>query len=137
MVGDVVNIIYGDAKVLSNSAKGGDDIIYAGRSLYVDGVVNDIWGDGQLTGSAKGGKDLFVFKDDGSLTVGTQNTIEDFHHSQGDQIEFSDVAGVRSFADLLFTQSGANTIITAGADQVTLSDVTATTLVAGDFKFGC
>ena len=95
-----------------------------------------MWGDGQLSGCAHGGKDLFVFKDEGSLTVGTNNTIEDFSHRQGDQIEFSNVAGVGSFADLLFTQSGANTIITAGADQVTLSGVIATTLVAGDFKFG-
>jgi hypothetical protein len=55
-------------------------------------------------------------------TVGTNNYVEDFSQSQHDVIEFSGVAGVKSFADLSFdtTTSPGDTIINAGADQVTL-----------------
>jgi Ca2+-binding RTX toxin-like protein len=86
-------------------------------------------------GTTIGGKDLFVFADHCSMTVGTHNTIYDFSQAQGDQIEFSHVAGVTCFSDLSFAQSGADTIITAGADQVTLSGVSASTLQASDFRF--
>ena len=68
------------------------------------------------------------------MTVGTHNTIEDFSQSQQDKIEFSGVAGVQSFADLIITQIGTSTIITAGADQVTLHNFT-NALTANDFLF--
>jgi Ca2+-binding RTX toxin-like protein len=87
-----------------------------------------------LSDSAQGGTDLFVFKDVGSMTVGTNNTIEDFSRSQQDKIEFSGVAGVQSFTDLIIAQSGADTMITAGADQVTLHNFT-NPLTANDFLF--
>jgi hypothetical protein len=88
-----------------------------------------------LTDSAQSGTDLFVFKDLGfGETVGTHNTIEDFSQSQQDKIEFANVAGVQSFADLVITQSGTNTIVTAGADQVTLHNFTHK-LTAHDFLF--
>jgi Ca2+-binding RTX toxin-like protein len=93
-----------------------------------------MWGDGQPSGRAQGGADLFVFKDVGSMTVGSFNTIEDFSLSQQDKIEFSGVAGVQSFADLIITQSGTDTIITAGADQLTLHNF-ANSLTANDFLF--
>jgi hypothetical protein len=137
-VGKLANNLYGDGAVgtyagVVGTGKGGNETLYAGTARTVGGVTNTLTGDGAVM---FGGKDLFVFEDHGSMTVGIYNSITDFSHSQGDKIEFSHVAGVGSFADLLFTQSGANTIITAGADQVTLLGVTATTLVAGDFKFG-
>ena len=75
-----------------------------------------------------------VFKDEGSATVGTQNTIEDFSQSQQDQIEFSGVAGVQSFVDLVISQHDADTIIAAGADQVLLRNFTGA-LTANDFLF--
>jgi len=41
---------------------------------------------------------------------------------------------VQSFADLVITQSGADTMIAAGADQVTLHNFT-NQLTANDFLF--
>jgi hypothetical protein len=132
------NILFGDAEFMSGSAKGGDDTLFAGTTVPDDdeitAVINDMWGDGQLSGGAQGGKDLFVFKDNGSMTVGTNNTIEDFSQGQDDQIKFVDVAGVHSFNDLVIVQSGTDTVITAGADQVTLHNFTHS-LTANDFLF--
>jgi hypothetical protein len=68
------------------------------------------------------------------MTVGTHNTIEDFSQSQHDKIVFVDVAGVHSFNDLVIAQSGADTLVTAGADQVTLHNFTSS-LTAHDFLF--
>ena len=112
----------------------GDDTLIAGTAAPGSTVSNDMWGDGQLSDRAQGGKDLFVFKDVGSMTVGTQNTVEDFSQSQQDKIEFSGVAGVQSFADLIISQVDTATIITAGADQVTLHNFT-NPLTANDFLF--
>jgi hypothetical protein len=67
--------------------------LFAGPAAPGDSVNNDMWGDGQLSDRAQGGADMFVFKDVGSMTVGTFNTIEDFSQSQQDKIEFSGVAG--------------------------------------------
>ena len=75
-----------------------------------------------------------LFKDAASMTVGTHNTIEDFSQSQHDQIKFVDVAGVQSFNDLVIAQSATGTVITAGADQVTLHNFTGS-LTANDFLF--
>ena len=132
--GTMSNILYGDAEFMSGSAKGGDDTLIAGTAAPGSTVSNDMWGDGQLSGGAQGGKDQFVFKDFGSMTVGTQNTVEDFSQSQRDKIEFSGVAGVQSFADLIISQVDNATIITAGADQVTLHNFT-NPLIANDFLF--
>ena len=128
------NILFGDAEFMSGSAKGGDDTLFAGTTAPGGTVSNVMWGDGQLSDRAQGGEDLFVFKDVGSMTVGTQNTIEDFSQSQQDKIEFSGVAGVQSFDDLVIAQSGTDTVITAGADQVTLHNFT-NSLTANDFLF--
>ena len=76
--GTVTNTLFGDAASLSGFAKGGSDTLFAGTAAPGSTVSNDMWGDGQLSGCARGGADLFVFKDSGSMTVGTQNTIEDF-----------------------------------------------------------
>jgi hypothetical protein len=74
-----------------------------------------------------------VFKDAGfGSTAGTHNTIEDFSQSQHDKIEFANVAGVQSFANLIITQSATDTIVTAGVDQVTLHNFTHL-LTAHDF----
>ena len=74
-----------------------------------------------------------MFKDASfGSTAGTHNTIEDFSQSQHDQIKFVDVAGVQSFANLIITQSATDTIVTAGADQVTLHNFTHS-LTAHDF----
>jgi hypothetical protein len=130
----VNNFLYGDAVSLSDSCKGGEDILYAGTAAAGGTVSNVMWGDGLLSGNARGDKDQFVFKDDGAMTVGTQNIIEDFSQRQHDQIKFIDVAGVDSFNDLVITQSGPDTVITAGADQVTLHNFLGS-LTERDFLF--
>ena len=132
--GQLDNFLYGDAISLSGWSKGGKDILYAGTAAAGGTVNNVMWGDGLLSGRAEGGKDQFVFKDDGLMTVGTQNTIEDFSQRQHDQIKFIDVAGVQSFNDLVITQSGTDTVITAGADQVTLHNFMGS-LTERDFLF--
>lgn len=68
------------------------------------------------------------------MTVGINNEIEDFSQSQNDKIQFSGVEDVQSFHDLTITRIGTGTIITAGADQVTLDNFTGT-LTAHDFLF--
>lgn len=132
--GQVSNFLCGDALQMSGAATGGNDILYAGNAAPGCTVINDMWGDGQLSDFAEGGQDLFIFKDDGPMTVGTQNTIHDFSQDQGDSIMFSGVEGVQSFNDLTIAQSGTSTIITAGVDQVTLENFT-NVLTADDFLF--
>src|SRR5262249_39948749 len=103
-------------------------------------VINDMWGAGQLSGSATAGHDTFVFRDNvaAGQTVGTQNIIEDFHQSQ-DVIKFAGVfdgaTHITSFNQLhIDPPSGGNTVIHAGADAVTLVGFTGT-LTAHDFVF--
>ncbi|MER9019396.1 hypothetical protein [Mesorhizobium sp. M0898] len=132
--GQVRNFLCGDALQMSGSARGGNDTLYAGTAAPGCTVINDMWGDGQLSELAQGGRDQFIFKDDVSMTVGTQNTIYDFSQTQDDTIVFSGVEGVQSFDDLTIAQSGTDTIITAGLDQVTLANFTSP-LTTGDFLF--
>ncbi|MGO4283227.1 hypothetical protein AB4Y99_03205, partial [Bosea sp. TAB14] len=132
--GAVTNSLFGDAATLSGFARGGNDTLIAGTAASGSAVSNDMWGDGQLSDHARGGADLFLFKDSGSMTVGTNNTIEDFSQAQHDKIGFNGVAGVHSFADLTIAQSGSDTVITAGADQVTLHNFTHM-LTHSDFLF--
>ena len=84
--------------------------------------------------AAAGGEDTFIFQGD---FVGTQNYIYDFNQSQLDKMEFSGVTGIDSFSDLTIAQSGLDTLITAGADQLTLVnyDDTEHPLIASDFLF--
>jgi hypothetical protein len=131
--GTVSNNMQGDGRI-ADSAKGGNDTLFAGTAAPGGTVINDMWGDGRSSGPVQGGADLFVFEDNGQMTVGTHNTIEDFSQSQHDKIEFSGVASVQSFMDLIITYSGTNAIITAGADQVTLANFT-NSLTASDFVF--
>ena len=132
--GQVHNFLYGDALSLSGASEGGNDTLYAGTAAPASTVINDLWGDGQLSSWAQGGKDQFVFKDDGLMTVGTQNTIEDFSQRQHDHIKFVDVTGVQSFNDLVISHVGTDTLITAGEDQVTLHNFMGS-LTERDFLF--
>ena len=79
---DVSNVMYGDADRLSESAKGGNDILTAGTASAGGTVHNDMWGDGELTDSAQGGADQFVFKDNGPMTVGTNNLMRNGENPQ-------------------------------------------------------
>jgi hypothetical protein len=137
----VSNLIVGDAHDMSDTAKGGNDVLIAGTGNFTldpFSVNNTMYGDAVfMSGLAKGGADTFVFHDQGSMTVGTDNFIMDFSQSQHDKIEFIGVVGVSGFANLIIdtdTHTG-NTIIHAGTDAVTLVGFTGT-LTDHDFLFG-
>jgi hypothetical protein len=139
----VDNYFHGDALSMSDTAKGGNDVLIAGTgnfTLNPDAVSNTMWGDAplpQMLGLAEGGADTFVFRDQGSMTVGTDNIIYDFSQSQHDKIMFIGVAGVTTFDDLTFDTATlpGSTIIHAGADAVTLASFN-DTLTAQDFLVG-
>jgi hypothetical protein len=129
----------GDAGKMLDTTKGGNDVLIAGTASLGGTVNNEMWGDAQtfLSETAKGGADLFMFQDNDGATVGIHNTIYDFSQTQHDQIAFIGVAGVSSFGDLDIDTEAlpGSTVITAGADVVTLDHFTGT-LTAHDFLFG-
>lgn len=131
--GSVENYFYGDAKDASG-AKFGSDVLIAGTAAEGGTVYNYMYGDAEDNNAGFGAADLFVFSDDGSQTVGTNNYIYDFSQFQNDRIEFSGVDGVHGFADLGITFNGGNTIIVAGSDEVTLVGFSGT-LTANNFLF--
>jgi hypothetical protein len=136
-VDSIENDLFGDAVIMSGCARGGNDTLVAGTANAGSTVNNFMWGDAAImSATATGGQDAFVFRDNilTHQTVGTFNFVEDFSQSQHDLIEFSHVAGVKSFADLSFDTATApgSTIIHAGADEVTLVGFTGT-LTAHDF----
>ncbi|MBR1143698.1 tandem-95 repeat protein [Bradyrhizobium sp. AUGA SZCCT0431] len=97
-----------------------------GNDTITGGGGNDV-----LSGGA--GADKFVF------ATGTgADTITDFVHGFGKQLDLTGVNGIYGFADVQAhaTQVGLNTVLTFGADSITLQNVTATNLVASDFIFG-
>jgi len=131
--GFVENDLIGDAFAMSENSSGGYNTLIAGLGIN---VYNNMWGDAQNTSTASKqvGHDLFVFKDKGSMTVGTQNFIYDFSELLSDKIEFSHVAGVKHFSDLQFLVQNGDTTIQAGNDSVTLVGFTSS-LHASDFIF--
>jgi len=121
---------------MSDNASGGYNTLIAGTGISGNDISNNMWGDAQSisTTSHQLGHDLFVFRDKGTMTVGTQNSIYDFSHSLSDKIEFSHVKGVHNFGNLQISSQNGNTVIQAGADIVTLVGFTET-LHASDFIF--
>ena len=109
-----------------SGANGNDALIGGdGENTLVGGAGNDF-----LLGG--GGADTFVFENAFGSDV-----IRDYADSV-DTLDFSNHSGVNSLADLNISQNGLNTIITlsnADPDQITLVNVTATDLDAGDFTF--
>jgi len=134
--GLVTNYLYGDAYIKQVNASGGYNTLIAGTGINGNNVINKMWGDANtVTGTTTtGGHDIFIFQDNGTARVGTQNYINDFSQAISDHIEFSHVAGVTGFSNLVITQSSGNTIIHAGNDAVTLVGF-AGTLNASDFIF--
>ena len=99
----------------------------AGTDTITGGLGNDV-----LTGGADA--DFFNF----AAAFG-KDTITDFTVGAGtghDTISFaSSVFANFNAVKAAWTQVGKDTVITAGADTITLTKVTATTLVAGNFAF--
>jgi hypothetical protein len=127
----------GDASSMSDTAKGGNDVLVAGTASPGSSVLNAMIGDANtMSGLAKGGADTFVFKDNGLMTVGPDNIIKDFSQTQHDKIEFIGVAGVTTFDDLEILPTQTGTEIHAGATDVVTLDGFTGTLTQQDFLFG-
>jgi Ca2+-binding RTX toxin-like protein len=110
---------------------GGNDVLDGrdGKDTLLGGSGNDRLtggsGNDVLTGGT--GSDVFAF------SAGWGNdVITDFTRKQ-DKIEFSGVAGPKSFAQLTITQVGADAHVSYGGHDIALLGVTATTLAATDF----
>lgn len=92
------------------------------------------------------GNDIFKFRGGNDQAVGGlgadnfqflggafgNDTIEDFSQADGDKIT---IQGAVQFANLTLSQSGTDTIIDWNGNSITLWDVTASSLTAGDFVF--
>lgn len=105
----------------------GDDALIGGNGF--DSLTGGLGNDFLLGGN---GFDDFIF-DDGF----GQDVLKDFTDGL-DEIDFSLHSAVNSIADLVFTQSGSDTIMTlaaGGTDQVKLIGITATDMDSGDFIF--
>jgi len=89
-------------------------------------------GNDTLTGGVNG--DTFIFADGFG-----QDTITDFEEFNNlEKIDLSAVTAITDFADLAanhLTQSGANAVITDGANTITLNNVNIADLDANDFIF--
>jgi len=108
--------IFGDANDNTLEGQSGNDLL-GGRG-----------GNDTLTGGA--GADTFFYSAGADI-------VTDFSHAQGDVINLVG-SGVTSFAQLqpMMSQNGANTLIDfGGGNTMTLLNVTASTLVSGDFAF--
>ena len=136
--GDGNNTVTGSVFADDLRAGSGSDLIHggAGNDILSAGAGNDtLWGDAgndTLTGGA--GADIFGFN--GGFGV---DIIADFTVGTAtghDVIDFStSVFATFAAAKAASVQSGKDTVITSGADSVTLRNVTASALVAADFSF--
>lgn len=92
----------------------------SGDDFLIGGIGND-----KLTGGSN--KDIFVFNKAGFGA----DQIADFNQSQGDLI---DLRGMNiSYDDLVFSQVGSNTVITIGADTITLTNIPNVNVEIDDF----
>lgn len=107
------------------SGSGADLILGEGGHDRIDGGADD----DVLNGG--NGRDTFVF------AVGSgSDIVEDFDAGR-DTLEISTLMGASGFADIqnASAQSGADLVITLGADAITLEGVTINDLSASDFAF--
>ncbi|MCV6593663.1 MAG: hypothetical protein OIF48_11965 [Silicimonas sp.] len=109
----------------------GDDSLFGGNGAFADTLIGGA-GNDRLAGEA--GADVFIFADGFG-----QDVISDFDEfSAAEKIDLSLVTTITDFSDLAnnhLSQSGADAVITAGANTITLNNVLITDLDAGDFDF--
>jgi hypothetical protein len=120
-VADENNAIYGDAGMaITDSARGGGDILAGGDNTSTLSFSNDLFGDANtISGEGEGGDD--------TLTGG---------NNRGGFSLFNNLYRVNGFGDLSFdtTAQPGSTIIHAGVDQVVLVGFTGT-LTSHGFSF--
>ena len=111
-LGAVENILIGDASNFGVYAVNpnivlGNDTLIAGSGVN---TINKMWGDNQYTfgTTVAGGADNFIFQ---NKSIGV-SLVEDFRHADGDKITFG-IDGIDSIKDLVITNVGADTHITA------------------------
>lgn len=85
----------------------------AGRDVLIGGAGDDV-----LTGGS--GADTFVFSIAGTGIFGT-DTITDFAPGE-DMLDLLGLAGIDSFDDLIFSQDGADTVISTQGGTIRLED---------------
>jgi hypothetical protein len=101
-----------------------------GNDILIGGAVSDyLYGDGG-DDTYTGNQDTDYFIHDGLFG---RDTITDF--AIGTDVMIIRTAGVASMSDILFTQDGADALLTMGANSIRLTGVTAANLSAGDFIF--
>jgi hypothetical protein len=149
-VGNVNNLIYGDAYDMQGSAIAGNDTLIGG-----DYASNAMWGDTQTAGaevtlgndrlisgayaddlmwgdafiySGLGGADVFVFEANNGV-----DQIRDFEFGH-DKIEINGITGINGFGDLVVTNFGSESLIDLGGGNNVIV-VGGTILTASDFIF--
>jgi len=103
---------------------------YGGNDTMTGGAFDDVFygGTGNDTMTGNAGNDRFVFE-----TGWGSDTITDF--AAGADRLIMRASGLTSFAQLSVTQSGADTLVTFGSQQIRLSNINAATIDASSFQF--
>ena len=103
---------------------------YGGNDTLIGGAFNDAFyaGTGNDTMTGNAGNDRFVFE-----TGWGSDTVTDF--AAGADTLIMRASGLTSFAQLAVTQSGADTLVAFGGQQIRLSNVNAATIDASSFQF--
>lgn len=105
----------------------GNDTLFggSGQDLLAGGIGNNV-----LAGGVDA--DLFVV----ASNPGKLDTITDFNVGERDRIAIVGISGVLSFADLVKTQVGTDTVIGLGSGQaLTIKNTMASVLTADNFVF--
>ena len=109
----------------------GDDELFGGNGAFADTLDG---GTGNDTLAGEAGADTFIFEDGFGIDV-----ITDFDaFSAAEVIDLAAVTNIANFEDLqvgFLSQVGANTVITDGANTITLNNVLIADLGADDFNF--
>ena len=125
VVGDT---IHGNAGNDALNGLGGDDTLFGDAG---NDFLNGSTGNDALTGGA--GADTFFY-----APGDAGDTVADFSRADGDKIDLSSFGNIRGLSDVVSraNQVNADTIINfGGGDTLTLKNISAATLVAGDFGF--
>lgn len=119
--------IWGDAQQLSGFAQGGDDVIL-GRSGYGG---YSVYGDGSLSGNARGGNDIITIQDNSYLIVYGDGPLSGFAHG-GDDV----IVGGTNASNQIWGDGPATGRFTAGGSDTFVFDEGTKTNRIMDFEHG-
>jgi serralysin len=129
------NEVHGGAGNDTISGGIGNDRLYgdAGDDTLIGDSGNDLLDGGAGTDVLTGGTGSDIFFDAAGYGA---DTVTDFSHADGDRIDFTFIAGIESFFDIISraVQVVVDTVIDFGnGDRLTLRNVDKAALVASDF----